>query len=91
MSHILHRPDERAQIDDFFAAVRPESLKDGSHLREITAARIAVDDAKQRLQSAVEAARDAGDSWSAIGVMLGMSKQNAYRKFGRKPAESTPD
>lgn len=52
------------------------------HLREVAAASEAVALAERRLREAVAAARAAGDSWTAIGMMLGTSKQNAYRKFG---------
>lgn len=72
-------------IEDFFASIDPHAMRDGVHLREIAAARNDLHAAEERLCAAVSAARDAGDSWSAIGVMLGTSKQNAYRKYGRSP------
>lgn len=71
-----------ADVEAFLDSIQPSSMRDAEHLREIAAARKAVADAEQRLREAVAAARAAGDSWSAIGVMLRTSKQNAYRKFG---------
>jgi len=58
-------------------------FRDGRFLREIMAAREDLAAAEQRLRNAVRAAREAGDSWSAIGFALGTSKQNAHRKFGQ--------
>lgn len=74
-------PDEK--IETFLDGIHPSEMRDAAHLREVAAARQAVSDAEQRLREAVAAARAAGDPWSAIGAMLGMSKQNAHRKFGR--------
>lgn len=34
------------------------------------------------LSSAVTSARDSGETWSAIGEALGMSRQGAWRRFG---------
>lgn len=72
----------QVDVEEFLGSIRPASMRDATYLREIAAAREAVADAEQRLRDAVAAARAAGDSWSAIGVMLRTSKQNAYRKFG---------
>jgi hypothetical protein len=33
--------------------------------------------------AAVSAAREAGDSWAAIGTALGVSRRTAYQRFGR--------
>ncbi|MFT4029140.1 MAG: hypothetical protein QM675_04630 [Protaetiibacter sp.] len=71
-----------AGVKEFLDSIQPSSMRDATHLREIAAARDAVVDAEERLRDAVAAARAAGDSWSAIGVVLRTSKQNAYRKFG---------
>lgn len=74
----------RSNIDDFIDSIDPTTMRDGKHLREIAAARKAVEDSQSRLQHAVDQAREAGDSWTAIGMALRTSKQNAYRKFGKK-------
>jgi hypothetical protein len=41
-----------------------------------------------RLQRAVDAARDDGVGWSEIGQALGMRRGNAYQRFRRRPARS---
>jgi hypothetical protein len=42
------------------------------------------------LQQAVNAARAAGHSWSAIGSTLGLTRQAAQQRFGREPAPLGP-
>ncbi|WP_349828065.1 hypothetical protein [Brevibacterium litoralis] len=74
----------RSDIDDFIDGIDPDSMRDGKHLRAVAAARKAVEESQSRLQHAVDQARDAGDSWTAIGMALRTSKQNAYRKYGQK-------
>jgi len=56
---------------------------DAVHVREIVAARLAVEEATARLHRAVAAARSAGDSWAVIGMALNTSRQAAYQRFGR--------
>ena len=55
--------------------------RDGRHLREIGRALTALEQSEIDLRDAVEAARAAGDSWEAIGLVLGTSRQGAHRKF----------
>lgn len=74
----------RSDIDDFIGSIDPAKMRDAKNLREIAAARKAVEESQAHLQRAVEHAREAGDSWTAIGMALRTSKQNAYRKFGQK-------
>lgn len=69
-------------------AVAPESLRDASHFRRIIEARKSLDAAESELRDAVAAARDAGDSWTAIGAALGTTKQAASQRFGRRPVPS---
>lgn len=69
-------------VERFLDGIDPSSVRDAGHLAEIAAARRAVEEAEQRLRDAVATARMAGDSWTAIGVALRTSKQNAHRKFG---------
>ena len=73
----------RDDIDDFIASIDPASMRDGRHLRKIAHTRQALEQAEQDLQSAVDEARAAGDSWTAIGMALRTSKQNAHRKYSR--------
>ena len=74
----------RNDIDDFIDSIDPKNMRDAKHLREIAAARKAVEDSQARLRQAVDQAREAGDSWTAIGMVLRTSKQNAYRKYGQR-------
>jgi hypothetical protein len=71
-------------IDDFIDTIDPSSMRDGIYLREISAAKHAVESSQDQLRDAVRKARLAGDSWTMIGIALGTSKQNAYRKFGKE-------
>ncbi|MDQ6527236.1 hypothetical protein RB608_26720 [Nocardioides sp. LHD-245] len=43
------------------------------------------------LQQAVHAARAGGHSWSAIGGVLGLTRQAAQQRFGRESATGDPD
>ena len=61
-------------------------MRDGKHLREIGAALDALEASEATLHRAIADARAAGDSWSAIGMVLGTSKQAAHRKFGQRPS-----
>jgi hypothetical protein len=71
-------------VDEFIDSIDPSTLRDGIHLREISAAKHAVESSQDQLRDAVRKARLAGDSWTMIGIALGTSKQNAYRKFGKE-------
>jgi len=55
--------------------------RDAVHFRRILAARKKVADAEQELRDAVQAARDAGDSWTVIGAALDTSRQAAFQRF----------
>ena len=61
------------------------NMRDGVNLRRIGAALTALEAAEADLTRAIDAAREAGESWSAIGMVLGTSKQAAHRKFGQQP------
>jgi hypothetical protein len=58
--------------------------RDGRNLQAIGAALTALEKAEDDLQRAVDQAHSAGDSWHAIGVVLGTSRQAAHRKFASK-------
>lgn len=66
-------------LDTLDPATTP--ARDGRHLREIGRALTALEQSEIDLRDAVEAARAAGDSWEAIGLVLGTSRQGAHRKF----------
>lgn len=80
--------DHDRDIDAFIDSIDPTSMRDAHHLREIAAARAATEQAERRLVDAVRAARAAGDSWTAIGIALRTSKQNAHRKFASSVAQA---
>lgn len=75
-------PGRSHDIDDFIDSIPPEKMRDATRLRDIAEARVARDAATQRLAATVAAAREAGDSWTMIGIALRTSKQNAFRKYG---------
>ena len=52
-----------------------------SELRAITAERAALE---RREEIAVRRTRSQGYSWAAISLMLGISRQAAHKKFGRR-------
>ena len=56
-------------------------------LRRIADAFRAQVSAEVEVAQAVKAAREAGFSWSAIGMMLGVSKQTAQHRFGKSGVE----
>lgn len=58
-------------------------FRDAQHIRRIIAASASRDAAEAELRNAVEAAREAGDSWTAIGMALGVTRQAAQKRFGR--------
>jgi hypothetical protein len=79
-------------IEAFLDSVEPDAAdaRDASHVRRIIAANEALGEAEAELRAAVAAARAAGDTWDAIGVALGTSRQAAYQRFGRTVGERQP-
>jgi hypothetical protein len=73
-------------VDDWLDSIEPNpaDARDASHIRRIIAAAEACNSAETELQAAVAAARNAGDTWDAIGVALGTSRQAAYQRFGKR-------
>ena len=83
------RTDRAAALAAWADDVDPADLRpaDRSSLRKIAALAQERDRLDLELIEAVETARSAGRSWSEIGLMLGVSKQAAQRKYGtRSPA-----
>ena len=72
-------------LEDFLDQIEPASAdaRDASHIRRIIAANEALGAAQADLNAAVLAARRAGDTWDAIGVALGITRQGAYQRFGK--------
>lgn len=52
-------------------------------LDEVGSAALALEVARIQLRTAVDHAREAGVSWARIGEHLGVSRQAAYKRFGR--------
>ena len=67
-------------LDHLDPAVHP--ARDATHFRRILAARQGIAAAEQELRDAVEAARDAGDSWTVIASALDTTRQAAQQRFG---------
>lgn len=67
-------------LDDLDPATTP--ARSAEHFRRIRAARKSIEQADEELRAAVQAARDAGDSWTAIGVALETTRQAAFQRFG---------
>lgn len=58
------------------------AFEDATHMRRIAAAAKNVAAADEQLRREVAAARAAGESWSVIGIALGVTRQAAYQRFG---------
>lgn len=80
-------------IEDWLDSIEPNpaDARDATNFRRIIAANDALEAAQDELRAAVMAARAAGDTWDAIGVALGVSRQAAYQRFGkREPISDGP-
>lgn len=81
--------DAEDWLDNLDPATTP--AKDARHLREIATIRQTITEAEEQLRAAVLAARAAGDSWSAIGLALGTSRQAAFQRFGELTTETVKE
>ena len=68
---------DRIEADELIEA-------DTTTLRHVAELAEKVEEADAELTEAVRQARSANRSWSEIGAMLGVSKQAAQRRFGRR-------
>ncbi|GAA1058232.1 hypothetical protein GCM10017608_06340 [Agromyces luteolus] len=66
-------------------------MRDGAQLARIGAALDALEAAERDLADAVAEAHAAGDTWAAIGAVLGTSRQAAHRKYAPLANESVPN
>lgn len=86
-------PQTKGQIDveQWLDALDPDitPARDARSLRAVGEALTALEQAEAHLQQAVADAHAAGDSWAAIGTVLGTSRQAAHRKFGPVEAVSS--
>jgi DNA-directed RNA polymerase specialized sigma24 family protein len=71
----LHEPDP--VVAEFYS---------GEAGRALSAARDDLAAARQRYEHAVHTARTAGFSWTEIGRILGVSRQQVHRQFRARPA-----
>ena len=76
---IRTRPEETG-LDELDPGTSP--ARDAVHFRRIQAARANLTAAEDDLREAVQAARDAGDSWTIIGAALNTTRQAAQQRFG---------
>ncbi|MGM0385467.1 MAG: hypothetical protein ACQERF_05740 [Actinomycetota bacterium] len=79
---------DRSGLDELNPETHP--ARDAVHFRRIVAARANLLAAEEELRAAVEASREAGDSWIVIGAALGISRQAAQQRFGRHGAGRPP-
>lgn len=76
---------KKQSVEEWLDSIDPATIRarDARHLRAIGEALDALEAAERQLEDAVAEARKAGDSWNAIGLVLGTSRQAAHRKFAR--------
>ena len=76
---------DKQDLDAWLDSIEPDpaDARDATHIRRIIAANEALSAADEELRAAVSSARAAGDTWDAIGVALGTSRQAAYQRFGK--------
>ena len=76
---------KKSDVEEWLDQLDPDDpaveVRDGTYLRRITEAMAAVSDADAQLREAVADARAHGESWSLIGMVLGVSKQAAQQRF----------
>lgn len=78
------RSERAVALEEWADSVEPADLviADTSDLKAIARLADQRNQVDADMVDAVRGARDAGRSWSEIGVMLGVSKQAAQRKYG---------
>jgi hypothetical protein len=83
-SALLRRlPPQAWMAADKRKTIRVLAARDALHEAERVRAAAATE-----LRTAVRASVAAGDSWRTVGVILGVSRQVAQRRFGPMPDES---
>ena len=76
---IKTRPEETG-LDELDPGTN--SARDAVHFRRIQTAHANLSAAEDDLRESVQAARDAGDSWTIIGAALNITRQAAQQRFG---------
>ncbi len=84
------RADKAAALERWADQVATDELVavDTSALRQLAKLAEQRETLDDEVTDAVHAARRANRSWSEIGMMLGVSKQAAQRKYGRHVASA---
>lgn len=75
-------PARLVELEDLIANLDPANARDAAPLRSVAVAAQVSRDADDALAVAVANARSAGTSWTAIGAVLGVSRQAAQQRFG---------
>lgn len=77
--------EEATSVDTWLDSLDPAAThaQDAVGLRSVGRALSGLEAAEAALQRAVDDAHASGDSWSAIAMVLGTSRQAAHRKFAR--------
>jgi hypothetical protein len=75
----------RAQLVEAILGPQPEAAFDDprSQLALVARVRDAESEVRALLQQSINSARSAGQSWSAIGETLGLSRQAVQQRFGK--------
>ncbi len=83
---------ELASVENWLDNLDPATAtpRDARHLRRIAALREDISAAQGALREAVRAARADGDSWSAVGIALGTTRQAAFQRFADVDKEPAP-
>ncbi len=83
-------PDE--DVEAWLDSLDPTTMtwRDGALLRAIGAALTDLENAEQALIDSIRAARQAGESWGMIGMVLGTSRQAAHRKYADLVRDEEP-
>ncbi|HEY0258412.1 MAG TPA: hypothetical protein VGC18_01055, partial [Lacisediminihabitans sp.] len=86
----MDKTEKKIDVEKWLDDIEPDAtpVRDGRYLRAIGAALTAIEEADKELTRSIDAARAAGDSWEAIGLVLGTSRQAAHRKYARQLATS---
>ena len=81
LSHPLNRPPTTNTHTHTHTTKKPNDSFMFALIMTLTP--IGMSAADGELRAAVAAARAVGDTWDAIGVALGTSRQAAYQRFGK--------
>ena len=78
--------EARAALDQLEASMEDDPTEDASDLREISEVVESRVSQERALERAVLKARSNGRSWAMIGLAMGVSRQAARERFGKRTA-----